>query len=170
MESEDDAAVVHLMQGVEHVGVDGPLFFVDLKQQKVSWTRELSGPWGVTVNQPGGSPLLLLTRAKQSYLDGGKTRKIFDLLAIDTRDGSEAIRVDAFEVDSTFRTLQTETLVMPERDAVEVSLQRYGFMFQFTEEPLPAEQRVIGSEAIRALMEQSQNVIRDGIQAPALIP
>ena len=168
---DGSTATMQYVHGVEHVDIDGPIIMVDRREKKIAWTKNLEDAWGVTINQPGSNPLLLLSRGKRTFTNPGKPLHTLDVLAIDTRDGSEAIRVDAMQIESNNSVLQTDIQVRPQENFVDVAIERYIFIFDFGPDVLPAQERIFSADRVRELHARSAaEGIRPSNNPPPLVP
>lgn len=161
---------IDFQDGPEHVETDGPLVCVNATDGAVRWTYSLDSPWGISLHQASESPLLILTRSKRQYIGNGKPNRTLDMTAIDVRTGKLAAAVDGMRIESNFTSIGTETRVAPESAMVDVTARRYGFSFQFVDEEIPPEERVLNADAVaKQIAEAGTQGILD-IRAPGLLP
>lgn len=145
-----------LSEGQEHIDTDGPLIAVSLEDGRVLWRHDLDGPWGISVDQPADSPLIVLSRSRIKYENTSSGDRFLEVLAIDMRDGEMLALADKMPIISRVTTLQTEIRVQPELDMVEVAINRYVFKFEFAEEVLAPEDRVLDTETLKKMLEENQ--------------
>ncbi len=161
---------IDYQDGPEHVDTDGPLICLNLSDGTIRWRYTIDGPWGISVNQAGSSPLLVLTRSTRQYISNGKPNRTMDLLAIDMRTGELASRVEKMKIESNFTSISTTTRVMGEINTVDVTSKRYGFSFQFVDEVLPEDQRTVDADTIATQHAESSANGTLGVQPPGLLP
>lgn len=149
-------ATLTLSEGQEHTDTDGPLIAVGLEDGSVLWRHELEGPWGISVDQPAESPLIVLSRSRISYEDTSKGDRFLELLAIDVRDGQMAAVADKMPIISNITSVQTEVRVQPELELVEVAINRYVFQFQFDDKVTVPEERILDTETLRVMLKENQ--------------
>ena len=169
-DARDGDRFAMLSHGVEHKDTDGPLYSIDLNSGKLNWSYEFETAWGITINQPPGSPLLILTRRNRSLNapQSGNGALTLDLLAIDTRTGQAAVRVDGFVVESNFNNIGTETTILSDRNLVDVAVQRYAFLFEFSDQEVGELPLVYDSEAIEEMHAEAEKSADEAYGRPAI--
>lgn len=140
--SEDRTAVaLHTQSGQDHVRVDGSVIAVRLATGEKAWQVPLgSDPWGCTLTQASGSPLLLLSRSKSRYLTTGSRTKTLDVMAIDTRDGKPNQVLD-HPIESFNNDIETSIVVQPGVQRVTVAVGSVRLEYQFQDASQPAEEQ-----------------------------
>jgi outer membrane protein assembly factor BamB len=160
-----------VLAGPEHVDTDGPLIAVGLGDGEIRWRHQLEGPWGISLDQPADSPLIILTRTRTTFEGTSKGDKSMDLLAVDTRDGQTAVRVDGMSVVSNLTAINTTTQVRTDQNMVDVTVDRYGFSFQFADADQDQEPLVYDADAIRKMHDEyNANPQAQGIRSIMVPP
>lgn len=130
-----DPEVAH---GPGVVRCDGPLVCVDLESGEVRWENELAeGPWGLTLDQAMGSPLLVFTRGQISYPPTQTTqrRKRLSLLAINVDDGKTMALQKELPLPSYNSDITAQLNVDPSQRVVAAVVGRSFMQLKFTEDP-----------------------------------
>lgn len=145
--SEDRTAVaLHTQSGQDHVRVDGSVIAVALATGEKVWQVPLGAdPWGCTLTQATGSPLLLLSRSKSRYLTTGSRTKTLDVMAIDTRDGKPNQVLD-HPIESFNNDIETSIVVQPGVQRVTVAVGSVRLEYQFQDESQPVAEEKPAAE------------------------
>ena len=94
----------------DHVTVHA-VHAISLTDGTVRWEKDFSEPWGCTITQPPGTPLLLLSRLESVYRNNTTRRNTLSILGLDVRDGNEAVPETSRPVKTSHNSLQTRVTV-----------------------------------------------------------
>lgn len=120
--SEPNALSIHTHSGQDHVRVDGNVIAIGIEKGELLWTVPLGPqPWGCTLTQASGSPLLLLSRSKTKFETTGTRAKTLDVMAIDTRDGKNIPSLDQ-PIESFNNEIETLLTCQPSQQKVSVGV------------------------------------------------
>ena len=138
-ERKENRLPAQVSWGQSHFRVDGPVVAVSLRDGDVQWQRTLpGGPWGFTVGQAPGSPLLAFSRAFPASQPGRGTQML-GLLALDARDGSVLHQREDLALEASVDQMETELTIDPEAGQVRVELGPYSMLYEFTDEAPKAD-------------------------------
>jgi hypothetical protein len=95
---------------------------IGIEKGELLWTVQLGPqPWGCTLTQASGSPLLLLSRSKTKFETTGTRAKTLDVMAIDTRDGKNIPSLDQ-PIESFNNEIETLLTCQPSQQKVSVGV------------------------------------------------
>jgi outer membrane protein assembly factor BamB len=128
-------------QHTSHRSVDA-IHAVSMLDGKIAWSRDLPQQWGCTVDQPQGSPLLILTRSQRR-----ESTKSLDMMAIRTDSGE----IVAEQLERKFATptdqLITVQYVNTENKIVSANVGLSKLDFRFVDKPTPVGERKTENDA-----------------------
>ncbi len=107
---------VQTEQGTLHATVHG-VHAVSLEDGSLRWSKQFDTPWGCTLTQPAGTPILVLARSPFTHVVG-RRKKSLDALALDVRDGSELSERLGKEILSNNNQLETRLTIQPAQSRV----------------------------------------------------
>ncbi len=127
--------------------VDGPLLCIDQQSGQTVWTLDLpDGPWGCTLSQALGSPLIVLNRAQAVYspTNTSTRQKLLSVLAIDAATGEikserRGLKLPSFSTDIAIRLS-----VDSDQKIVSAGVGAATLQFEFTDEQPQPEADVDG--------------------------
>ena len=113
---------VATVNGKDHQTVHA-IFAISEQDGQLNWSKEFESPWGCTLDQAYGTPLLMLTRSP--YVNTVSTRvrkKYMDILALDVNDGRVLKERLGKDILPGNNHLKTETIVQTGRNQVLVKI------------------------------------------------
>lgn len=129
-----------IAQSENHVRVDGPLIGIDLKAGKIDWNVPLEdGPWGCTIGQATGSPLLIFSRSLMIHSPtrtGPPTREL-SLLAVDIQTGETKAKRANLRIRSTGNDVATLLNVDTNEKVVAAMVGASFMQFMYSDDPPP---------------------------------
>ncbi|TWT70044.1 outer membrane protein assembly factor BamB family protein [Crateriforma conspicua] len=114
---------------------------------ELKWRQDFELPWGVTLDQPAASPLLLFTRLRSAYSTQGKREQSLDFQAIDVRNGKLIAQQLRNDVGSKFTFRDTEQTLLPHNNIkARIDTLTIDFQFLFESPSNPAGQPDAGDQ------------------------
>ncbi len=108
--------------GDSHVRVDDRVWAIGLRDGKTLWECDLQDTiWGCTLTQSQVSPIVLLSASNTRFLTTGSRSRSIDVLAIDTRDGTQLASKD-LPTEYTNSEIETRLTVQPPQQRVMVNI------------------------------------------------
>ncbi|MEM9646680.1 MAG: hypothetical protein AAF989_16940 [Planctomycetota bacterium] len=86
---------------------------IDMETGEIAWEQRFVQPWGVTLDQPLSTPIVLMTRGLTSFRTTGKREQKIDVRVLDVRDGGTLAEVLGQEVGSSFTFRDAEVTLTP---------------------------------------------------------
>ncbi|QEG43639.1 outer membrane protein assembly factor BamB family protein [Roseimaritima ulvae] len=133
--------IPNIAQSRVHFRVDGPVLCMHLQSGEVVWQTELEdSPWGCTIGQATGSPLLIFSRALSIHSPTASTRRKQELsmLALDVKTGEQVARRNGLPLPSFNSDIVTHLNVDPQQHVVAAMVGASFMQFAFTnQEPPP---------------------------------
>ena len=112
---------------------------VSTESGEINWERDFEEPWGVTIDQPYGSPVLLLVRSRTIYTVNRATPKM-DVAMIRVSDG-ETIHLESDKAVSPRSTRLTTILRSePELGRIQARIEGEILMYEFGAKEDPIQQ------------------------------
>ena len=118
-----------------HHTVHGAFAFF-LKDGTLRWSKEFEQPWGCTMPQPSGTPLMLLTRSLVEYRATSQ-RTDLEVLGLDVRNGKVLVAPPLHPVQNGNNRIDSTIVVQADRAVVDVSfggVEAISFQFKTNEE------------------------------------
>lgn len=131
--AEESGAIVTTQSGQEHIRVDRKLVAISLDDGEPLWTVPLDGlPWGCTLSQATGSPLIVLSRSKSQYQATGSRTRSLDVMAIDARNGQPHKTID-YPVETINNDIESIVRPQPEQQRVTVRVGSLEIEYRFSD-------------------------------------
>jgi outer membrane protein assembly factor BamB len=128
-------------QLTSHRSVDA-IHAISMSDGKVAWTQDLPQQWGCTVNQPQGSPLLILTRSQRR-----ESSKTLEMMAIRTDTGEIVAEQSGRKFATTTDQLITVQTLDVTNKIVSADIGLSKLDFRFVDKPTPAEDKETSTES-----------------------
>jgi outer membrane protein assembly factor BamB len=134
--------IPNIAQSRVHFRVDGPIVCMHLETGEVVWKTELEdAPWGCTIGQATGSPLLIFSRALSIHSPTASTRRTQELsmLALDVKTGKQVSQRSGLKLPSFNSDIVTQLSVDPQQHVVAALVGASFMQFAYTDQQPPAE-------------------------------
>ena len=106
------------------------LIAISTDNGEINWQRDFEQPWGVTIDQPYSSPVLMLARSKTIYTVNRSTPKM-DVALIRLTDGKTIAEELEHEVSARTTGLTTFLSVQPSRNRITARIDGEQLQYQF---------------------------------------
>jgi outer membrane protein assembly factor BamB len=116
-------------QGESHRSVNR-IISVSIESGELQWSREFDEPWGVTIDQPYGSPVLVLTRSKTIFTINKSSPKM-DVAMIRLSDGETIHEELEKEVPARSTGLTTLVNSQPSLNRIRVRIDGEMLLYEF---------------------------------------
>ena len=112
---------------------------VSTESGEINWERDFEKPWGVTIDQPYGSPVLLLVRSRTIYTVNRSTPKM-DVAMIRLTDGETIHLKLEKEVSPRSTGLTTILKTQPALGRIQARIEGEVLIYQFGTSEDPVQQ------------------------------
>ncbi len=133
--------IPNIAQARVHFRVDGPVVCMHLQSGEVVWQTDLEdAPWGCTVGQATGSPLLIFSRALSIHSPTASTRRKQELsmLALNVKTGEPVSRRSGLPLPSFNSDIVTHLNIDPQQHVVSALVGDSFMQYAFTNQKPPA--------------------------------
>ena len=112
--TRSSSADMNTRHGETHHSVN-KLIAVSTENGQINWRRDFDQPWGCTIHQPFGSPVMLLARSKAIYGNGGNQSRTIkmDVAMLRLSDGETIHQEMEKELAGSSSGLNTVMFLQP---------------------------------------------------------
>ncbi|KAA5540223.1 PQQ-binding-like beta-propeller repeat protein [Roseiconus nitratireducens] len=110
---------------------------VSTESGDINWQRDFDEPWGCTLSQPHGSPVLVLVRAKTIFSTNRSSRTEMDVQMLRLTDGETIYEELQKSLAGRAAGLTTALIVQPRQNRVLVRIEGEALNFEFGSPPNP---------------------------------